>query len=202
MSRRILRTLDVVRYKKSHHDQTHKAIVDAASNLLREKGFTETSVGTVMKAVGLTHGGFYAHFEDKTAMLVAAMQDAFVQSPTNFAAMAAMAKTKDDVGLIAAYYLADGRVKDVANGCPAAALVSELPRQDHAVQEAFKSGTRATLDALAQGPGLSKNTWAALSMLMGGLTLMRAFSEEETQKIIRNEIVEALRKIATLDSAQ
>jgi TetR/AcrR family transcriptional regulator, transcriptional repressor for nem operon len=191
----------MVRYDKDHHTQTHSAIVDAASKLLREKGFTETSVGTVMKAVGLTHGGFYAHFEDKTAMLCAAMEEAFVQSPKNFKAMADMASAAGDAGLVAKYYLSEARVKNVASGCPAAALVSELPRQDHAVQKAFQAGTIETMEALAGAPGLSSapdgSAWAALSMLVGGLTLMRACPDAKTNNIIRTQIIEALRTLST-----
>ena len=81
----------MARYKNDHHGKTHGAIVDAASKLLREHGFTDTSVANVMKAVGLTHGGFYAHFPDKTAMLVAAVERAFVQSPKNFDVLTRMA---------------------------------------------------------------------------------------------------------------
>jgi AcrR family transcriptional regulator len=48
----------MVRYQKDHHSRTQTAIIDAASQLLRDRGFTDTSVGNVMKAVGLTQGSF------------------------------------------------------------------------------------------------------------------------------------------------
>jgi TetR/AcrR family transcriptional regulator, transcriptional repressor for nem operon len=193
-----LEALKLVRYDKTHHRETHKAIVSAASTVLREKGFTETSVATVMKAVGLTHGGFYAHFEDKTAMLAAAMAEAFQQSPVNFAGLAKLATTTGDVGVIAKHYLSDGRVKDVATGCPAAALASELPRQEAGVRQAFQNGTTETLQALAQAPGLSEqdNAWAALSMLVGGLMLMRAMPDQNINADIRTQIGDALRTLA------
>jgi TetR/AcrR family transcriptional regulator, transcriptional repressor for nem operon len=186
----------MVRYDKTHHTQTHKSIIDAASKLLREKGFTETSVGTVMKAVGLTHGGFYAHFDDKTAMLVAAMTEAFVESPKNFKFLSAMANGSGDVGVIAQHYLSDARVKDVA-------LVSELPRQEEPVKGAFQFGTAETMRALAEAPGLSEDNdaWAALSMLVGGLTLMRAFPDTKTNETIRNQIIDGLRKLAKPEDA-
>jgi TetR/AcrR family transcriptional regulator, transcriptional repressor for nem operon len=192
----------MVRYDKTHHAETHKTIITAASTLLREKGFTETSVGTVMKAVGLTHGGFYAHFEGKTAMLAAATTEAFVQSPKNFKVLADLATDKNDVGLIAKYYLSDSKVKDVAKGCPAAALVSELPRQDRAVQDAFQQGTIETMLELSNAPGLTSESWAALSMLVGGLTLMRAIPDTKTNDTIRTQITEALRKLAKMDEAK
>jgi TetR/AcrR family transcriptional regulator, transcriptional repressor for nem operon len=192
----------MVRYGKTHAAETHISIVDAASLLLREKGFSETSVPAVMKAVGLTHGGFYAHFENKTEMLAAAMAQAFQQSPLNFKSLAGMAEKTGDVGVIARHYLSESRVKDFASGCPAAALVSEVPRQDTEVQRAFQHGTEATLDALADAPGINENenAWAALSMLVGGLTLMRAFQSETTRKKIRAQIIEAIRALAEQDA--
>lgn len=189
----------MVRYGKAHSAETFKSIVEAASLLLREKGFTDTSVPAVMKAVGLTHGGFYAHFEDKIEMLTAAMSHAFVQSPKNFEALADLAKKTGDVGVIAEHYLSNQRVDDVATGCPAAALVSELPRQDVKVQHAFQQGTEETLLALAHTPGLNKDdtAWAALSMLVGGLTLMRTSPSVNTRDQIRNQIIQALRVLAS-----
>ncbi len=188
----------MVRYNESHRARTQAAIIDAAGEMLRDKGFTDTSVGNVMKAVGLTHGGFYAHFADKNAMLGAAVEQAFVQSPKNFTALAGMAKAHSDVGLIAKHYLADSRVEAVATGCPAAALVSEVHRQDHAVQDVFQAGTQETVHALQRAPGLEgEQAWAALSMLVGGLSLMRAMPDPQVKATIRDEIIKGLRQLAS-----
>jgi TetR/AcrR family transcriptional regulator, transcriptional repressor for nem operon len=190
----------MVRYKNDHSTKTREAIIDAAGKLLREKGFAETSVGTVMKAVGLTHGGFYAHFADKTAMLSAAVDEAFVQSPKNFAKLAEMANARNDVGFIAQHYLSDSRVNDRATGCPAAALAGEIPRQELPVVERFEAGTLETVEALAKAPGLSNDdqpfAWAAMSMLVGGLELMRISTNQRQREIIRNQIIAALRSLS------
>lgn len=190
----------MVRYDAGHRERTQTAIIDAASLLMRDRGFTEASVGNVMKAVGLTHGGFYAHFADKTAMLAAAVEKAFVESPKNFTALAGMAQKTGDVGVIAKYYLSDSRVADVASGCPAAALVSEVHRQEPAVQTNFRVGTEETLRALATAPGLSTpeadHTWAALAMLVGSLALMRAMPDTDLNVIIRDQAINGLRKLA------
>jgi TetR/AcrR family transcriptional regulator, transcriptional repressor for nem operon len=189
----------MVRYDEGHRERTQTAIIDAASLLLRDRGFSEASVGNVMKAVGLTHGGFYAHFPDKTAMLTAAVERAFVQSPINFSGLARMAKATSDTGVIAKHYLSEGRVADVATGCPVAALVSEIHRQDKPVQDAFQLGSVETMQALAAAPGLSRAdqdfAWAAFSMLVGGLSLMRAMPDEATKNTIRDQIILALRKL-------
>ncbi len=190
----------MVRYDAGHRERTHSAIIDAASQLMRERGFTEASVGNVMKAVGLTHGGFYAHFADKTAMLAAATEKAFDDSPKNFAALARMAQASGDVGVIAKHYLAEARVGAVASGCPAAALVSEVHRQEAPVQARFRNGTEDTRRALAAAPGLTTaeadHSWAALAMLVGSLALMRAMPDASLNDTIREQAISALRKLA------
>jgi TetR/AcrR family transcriptional regulator, transcriptional repressor for nem operon len=190
----------MVRYEKGHRERTQQAIVEAASRLMRERGFTEASVGNVMKAVGLTHGGFYAHFPDKTAMLAAAVDKSFVESPKNFTALAGMATATGDVGVIARYYLAEHRIADIASGCPAAALVSEVHRQDAAVRSRFCTGAEETRRALASAPGLSTadddHSWAALAMLVGSLALMRAMLDAGLNETIREQAIDGLRKLA------
>jgi TetR/AcrR family transcriptional regulator, transcriptional repressor for nem operon len=206
----------LVRYKSGHHDATHTAIVTAASKLLREQGFTATSVATVMGAVGLTPGGFYAHFASKTALLEAAVAEAFVESPQNFSVLARIATEKGDAGFVAEKYLADARVASIATGCPAAALVSELHRQPASVQAAFQAGARATALELAKAPGLQPRSdlgpnlatsaevaavadpaaWAALALLMGALGLMRATPDPAVREAIRQQTVAALRTLS------
>ncbi|MGL5446230.1 MAG: TetR/AcrR family transcriptional regulator [Rhabdaerophilum sp.] len=190
----------MVRYREGHRDRTRQEIVDAASRLMRERGFDEATVGAVMKAVSLTHGGFYAHFPDKTAMLAAAMDAAFVDSPPNFSFLANMARNQEDAGLIAKHYLGDQRVSNVSSGCPAAALMSETPRQDLSVRTAFQAGARATVSALSGAPGLSEeedgSPWAAFSMLIGGLALMRIVPDPALAGLIRDQIIGAMRKLS------
>ncbi len=186
----------MVRYDKGHSAKTRELIIDAASQLMRERGFSETSVPAVMKAVGLTHGGFYAHFADKTEMLAAAMEKALEQSPINFRGLAKIANAQNDAGLIAKYYLSDERVADVAQGCPAGALISEVRRQEEPVLQAFKKGAEETKNALAAANGLEpEHAWAALSMLVGGLAMMRAMPKDETQKQLRDQIISAMRRL-------
>lgn len=190
----------MVRYDADHRARTRAAIVEAASCLLRDRGFTDTTVGNVMKAVGLTHGGFYAHFGDKNAMLNAAVDQAFVESPKNFAALARMAAERGDAGFVAEHYLADRRVANIASGCPAAALVSEMHRQDDPVKAAFQAGAEESMRALAAAPGITgpdgSVAWAALAMLVGGLSMMRAVPDAAVKAEIKAQIISAMRLFA------
>jgi TetR/AcrR family transcriptional regulator, transcriptional repressor for nem operon len=193
---------DMARYSHAHREKTRMAIVEAASKMLRERGFDDTSVVEVMKAVGLTHGGFYAHFEDKAAMLVAALECAFFQSPKNFAILSEMARAKDDAGIIAAKYLSDRQVDDVGDGCPGAALMSEAARQPEAIRIGFASGLRQSARALGPVPASpaeepASENWSTLALLMGALALIRATPDPETRETIRKQAIAATRTLAT-----
>ena len=66
-----------MRYPAAHKQATRRRILDAASQAFRERGVAETGVDEVMRRAGLTHGGFYAHFHDKTELIAEACVAAF-----------------------------------------------------------------------------------------------------------------------------
>ncbi len=186
----------LVRYKPGHSARTQDSVIEAAARLLRERGFAQTGVADVMREAGLTHGGFYAHFADKGAMLAAALDRAFAASPGNFATLGRMAAEAADPGLIARHYLSDSRVADAGHGCAAAALSSEVPRQPAPVRAAFQAGAEATVDALAGAAGAEAPLpWATLAMLAGALSMMRAIDDPARKVAIRDEVIEALRRL-------
>src|SRR5262249_34851834 len=68
-----------MRMSQDEKDKSHGRIVASASRLLRERGLAGASVDDVMKAAGMTHGGFYKHFDNKEALVEAAMDAAFAE---------------------------------------------------------------------------------------------------------------------------
>lgn len=189
----------MARYKAEHHDQTHAAILAAAALLIREQGFDGVSVGAVMKAVGLTHGGFYAHFEGKADLLAAAMEQALIPTVDRFDRWTAAATASGDPAHVARAYLSDHHLCHPGEGCAAAALVSEVGRQGLPVREAFASGASAAAETLARlypGPA----AWGVLAMMSGALALMRAVPDEATRAEIRARVLKDLRKLAEVDA--
>jgi TetR/AcrR family transcriptional regulator, transcriptional repressor for nem operon len=185
----------VARYTKDHKDKAHAAIVATAGTMLRERGFDGVGVKDVMAAAGLTHGGFYAHFASREAMLAEAMAEAVRGSPADFTQLCAAARAAGDGGIVAQYYLSDSRVADAARGCPAAALLGELGRQSGAVREAFAAGAAETVDALEHIAGSRPAAWAVLSVLAGALSLMRAAPDKAVREVIRQGAIEACRAL-------
>src|SRR5258705_835974 len=57
-------------------EESHERIVRAAARAIRQHGYAGVGVAEVMKEAGLTHGGFYAHFDSRDALLVEALERA------------------------------------------------------------------------------------------------------------------------------
>jgi TetR/AcrR family transcriptional repressor of nem operon len=183
----------MARYGQNHKAGTREAIVRKAAGMIRTNGLDNTGVAHVMNAVGLTHGGFYAHFTGKEALLEAAMEEAIAPSKLRLGMLAKLAAEANDPGLIPERYLSAPRAADIENGCAAAALASELHRAPMPVREAFQQGATDSARALAQVT--DAGGWALYAMLVGGLSIIRAMPSGELQEEIRSQIEHEFRQM-------
>src|SRR5205814_1910417 len=110
-------------------DATHERIVEAAARAIRRSGYGGTGVADIMKDAGLTHGGFYAHFASRAAMLAEAADRAGAESLATLTRVAAAAPPQEALGAMIRAYLSKQHLADAETGCPVAALGSETPRQ-------------------------------------------------------------------------
>src|SRR2546423_10883317 len=101
-----------MRYPATHKPTTRRRIVEAASEAFRERGVAETGVDEVMRRAGLTHGGFYAHFSDKTELIAEACAAAFEKAVPNLDRIAAAPTRAPRARLPIRRYL---RARDRAN---------------------------------------------------------------------------------------
>ncbi len=95
--------------------ENRRKILDAASRLFRARGFEAVTVAEVMKAAGLTHGGFYGHFKSKDDLIAQTLAHV----------LAAGAEGERNLASYAAQYLTPDHRDDLAGGCPTAALGAE-----------------------------------------------------------------------------
>lgn len=162
---------------------THERIVSTAARAIRRHGYSGIGVADLMKEAGLTHGGFYAHFPSKTALLAEATGQTGAESLERLRRIADAAPEGEGLRAIAETYLSRAHVERAESGCPVAALGSELARQDPAVRRAATRGVMATVDLLArQLPGWAtgehrEDALAAYCSLVGALTLARAVDD-------------------------
>ncbi len=173
-----------------HRDQ----VIEAASELFRERGVDGVSVPELMAAAGMTQGGFYRHFSSKEQLAQIACARAFAEQIEGLREFRRSAE--DPEAAFIDFYLSDTHRSDVAHGCPLASLSGDIARtdRDSPVRASFVEGVRAFADgveALADDgtPGHRAESLARLSMLMGGLALARATEGDP----ISDEIVEAVR---------
>ncbi|MGY0195063.1 TetR/AcrR family transcriptional regulator [Leptothrix sp. BB-4] len=116
---------------------SHDRIVDVAARAIRRAGYRGVGVADIMKEAGLTHGGFYAHFASRDALLVEAMQRAGQDNRATLsqAIERRMAKGATRFAALVGAYLHDSHLDRTEQGCVVAALASEMTRQDDAVRD-------------------------------------------------------------------
>ena len=156
--------------------QHHKDIVLSASKMLRECGIDRTSVMDLMRAAGLTNGGFYRHFKSKDELVAESTRNIFRATITRFQACSEKEGLKAALSAYVDEYLADGHVNAPEEGCAIAAYGAEAARESRSVCEAFAEGMDQMLSLTAEGmpgPKAQKRARAAeLQALMTGAVVM------------------------------
>jgi TetR/AcrR family transcriptional repressor of nem operon len=165
----------------SRKEETHERIVEAAARAIRRNGYAGVVVADVMKEVGLTHGGFYAHFGSRDELLVEALARAG-QDSAAAVVHAAQARRAQGVSAFRAFvetYLADHHLASLETGCPVAALGGEMPRQSDALRQASALRVSRLIEAVRQAlPGTARGPAGVIAgTLAGSLQLARALGD-------------------------
>jgi TetR/AcrR family transcriptional repressor of nem operon len=168
-----------MRYSKGHRDETAARILDHASVRIREQGLESITVATLMKMVGLTHGGFYLHFESRDDLIDQAFAKAMESSVEVWRRISDRADGGQCLASIVDFYLAERHRQDVGNGCALPVLTTEVPRSTPAIRSAFVAGIEELIGILAgQMCGSKrekrKDAIGTLSVMVGSLMLARA----------------------------
>src|SRR4249919_3175078 len=138
------------RASKRSKEETHDRIVDAAARAIRRSGYGGTGVADIMKDAGLTHGGFYAHFDSREAMLAEAADRAGADTVATMTRVADAAPPDQALQAIIRAYLSKAHVEAVETGCAVAALGSEMPRQAPQVRRAATRRIKEMIDLVAR----------------------------------------------------
>jgi TetR/AcrR family transcriptional repressor of nem operon len=176
-----------------HRDE----VVEAASHLFRERGIAAVSVPELMAAAGLTHGGFYRHFESKDALAATAVTTAFASQITQIEQVAA--ENQDDPETARRTFLDDylsvEHRDSAGDGCPNAGLATEVARQpeNSEVRTAFSTGFHEMVSAIGKvGTGDEGDALVELSTLVGAMVLARATAGDEVSDRILREVRHSL----------
>ncbi len=169
---------------------THTRIVETAARAIRRSGYDGTGVADIMKEAGLTHGGFYAHFASRDAMLAEAADRAGEE--TIAIAKRIFAEVPEDQALQALMhvYLSNEHMANIETGCSLAALGSEMPRQAPEVRKASTCRVKEMIALIKSRLSASQsNTYekalVMLSTMVGTLLLARAVEDPELSEAFR-----------------
>ena len=168
---------------------SHDRIVDVAAKAIRRAGYRGVGVADIMKEAGLTHGGFYAHFASRDALLVEAMQRA---GRENQAALSAaverrMVRGGTRLGALIRSYLHDTQIGRTEDGCVVAALASEMTRQDDAVRDEARRRVAALVELVRSSlpAGADRGQADVLTATMvGALQLARALDAKAGRDLL------------------
>jgi len=170
-------------YRREETAVKHKRIVKEASRLIRKLGFQHVTVGEVMKAAGLTHGAFYAHFDSKEELQAAAV--AYGQK-VSLGRMQRSNSSKSK-GSYADRYLSRWHRDHPGDGCTMAALAQEVARSTPQLKSAFEQGLEEILSAKG---GERKEAIFQAAAMIGGVILARAVQDPR----LSDEILRTVRQ--------
>lgn len=176
----------IMRYSPEHKVQSHENILSVAARSFREHGGDSSGIGTVMKKVGLTKGGFYRHFKSKDDLFVEAVARAFDEMEKGMLEVAKSAPEGQALRAIIEYYLSARHASSLGTGCVLSALGPELARKPVAVRRRFEASLEAYRERLLPFmPGLTReeklSKFRLLFPSMAGV-LMTARAASSAQK--------------------
>jgi TetR/AcrR family transcriptional regulator, transcriptional repressor for nem operon len=175
----------------SRKEATHERIVEVAARAIRRTGYDGAGVADIMKDAGLTHGGFYAHFPSREAMLAEAADRAGAEAVAAMGRIAAAEPPQQALQAMLRAYLSKAHVEGVETGCAVAALGSEMPRQSPKVRRAATRRIKEMIDLVARQapdwgqPGAHERALVTVATMVGALVLARAVDDPKLSDALR-----------------
>jgi TetR/AcrR family transcriptional repressor of nem operon len=184
-----------MRYDAEHKARTHRRIVKSASRQLRKNGLNGPAVATLMKASGLTHGGFYKHFSSRDDLVVEAIEDSLKELTKTLIDAAQHSGSRDAWKAMVTTYLSLERCDRADIGCPIAALAPGIARTAPAMKQRISAAIlmfRSELIPFMPGRTTEEkgsNFLMLMTSMVGTIALARTMPE----KAVREAILDTVR---------
>jgi TetR/AcrR family transcriptional regulator, transcriptional repressor for nem operon len=188
-----------MRISKAQAQENRERVVAAAAKLFREKGFDGVAVADLMRAAGLTHGGFYNHFDSKEELEAAACERVFQTSLAKIGAVADAPSPEARAEAFADYrrrYVSKAARDTPAPGCPMVAFAGDMSRRPPDLRAAYAKGLAGYLERFTRASGGDPNDASAraqalreFSTLAGALILARGVARDDpelSEEILRS----------------
>ncbi|WP_417663072.1 TetR/AcrR family transcriptional regulator [Pseudomonas sp.] len=182
-----------MRYSDDHKAKTHQRIIEEAARLFRRDGIGATGLQPLMKTLGLTHGGFYAHFKSKDELVETALAHSAEQLSGRTQQLFA---SEEPLATFIRGYLSSAHCANPGEGCPLPTMSAELgqrgqpsPVTDQLVEKRLKS-----IEGCLSGDNAAEQSVILLSAVIGALVLARSVSDpklsERLLKTARQQLLE------------
>src|SRR5271170_4459442 len=172
-----------MRYDAEQKKRTHQLILAEAASAIRTKGPDRMVVADVMNKLGLTHGGFYAHFASKDDLIAQAITSMFDQGTAQFLRLTEGLEPKQALQAYIDWYLSTAHRDAPGGGCPLAAVSGDLPRLPEAARLRYSEGAERLAGRVAKIlTTLGNKNAAALALsavaeMAGAMALARAVAD-------------------------
>jgi len=179
-----------MRYSAEHKEQTRERIIRAAARRFRSRGSEGAAIADLMRELKLTHGGFYRHFKNKEDLFVQALEPRLTEISKRIASAIEHAPPGGELKAFIDAYLDIQHCENAGEGCPVAALATELARHPprSRVRLAFEKILKERTGQMAKYmPGKTEDERARqarmlMSGMAGSLTIARALTEEQARR--------------------
>jgi TetR/AcrR family transcriptional regulator, transcriptional repressor for nem operon len=187
-----------MRYDAEHKTVIHHKIVRGASRQLKKKGLNGPAVAALMKASGLTHGGFYKHFSSRDDLVIEAVDESFLELTQELIEAAKLAGSQHGWKSMVKTYLSLERCDRPEIGCPIASLAPDLARASPGVKQ---RGSAAILkfrsEVIPYMPGKNADEKAAnflmiMTSMVGAIVIARTMADQAVRQRILNTVRDRL----------
>ena len=171
-------------YAPDHKQETRRKIVSAAARLFNRRGFAEVTIGEIMTAAGLTHGGFYRHFANKEELYAETIRHFLRKEAPARWQKAPKGPRKPDLPFakfVVDAYLSRDHLEDVEGSCPLIGLSSDVAHSNGTVKAAYREVAESMIDvfkANMKGRAAREQAMLLVSLCVGGMVLARALDDE------------------------
>jgi TetR/AcrR family transcriptional regulator, transcriptional repressor for nem operon len=186
----------LVRRSKEDKAASHERILSAAASRIRERGTDQAGVAEIMRAAGLTHGGFYKHFDSREELIEEAVGRALTENEPTVGRM--VQEADDPLAWFADWYVSAAHRDDPAAGCGVVALGADVRRVGGAAQEAYRAQVDrylSLLQSLLEGDDEDTRRRASvtLSAMVGAVMIARALGPTPRSDELLRDVREAVR---------
>lgn len=174
----------MARATKAVKAANHRKVVEGSSRQIRKQGLSGFNIAEAMQAAGLTHGGFYRHFQNKDQLLVEAVKAAFDEFNDSLRTAVEGKSPEEALNGFIDLYFSGQHAMTPEGGCPAAALGGEIRQASDQIRQAYDQALDQTIDLIdrllagCRQPTKISGT-DLFAFMVGSLTLARAATDPE-----------------------